>query len=140
MCEERNTRVEIRTDFLVIGSGIAGLTFALRVAKYGTVAIVTKKDKIESSTNYAQGGIASVFSTDDSFDLHVKDTLKTGDGLCHEDVVHFVVEQGPDRIKDLEDWGVKFTKNMKDSSSKYDLGKEGGHSKRRIVHASDFIE
>ncbi|MDY7032917.1 MAG: L-aspartate oxidase [Thermodesulfobacteriota bacterium] len=130
--------MEIRTDFLVIGSGIAGLTFALRVAKYGTVAIVTKKDKIESSTNYAQGGIASVSSKKDSFDLHVKDTMKTGDGLCHEDVVHFVVEQGPDRIEDLEMWGVKFTKSMKDSSSKYDLGKEGGHSKRRIVHASDF--
>ena len=130
--------MEIKTDFLVIGSGIAGLTFALKVSKYGTVAIVTKKNKIESSTNYAQGGIASVLNHGDSFDLHIKDTLITGDGLCHKDVVKMVVENGPDRIRDLEGWGVKFTGGEGDTGSKYDLGKEGGHSKRRIVHASDF--
>ncbi|MFH2011088.1 MAG: L-aspartate oxidase [Pseudomonadota bacterium] len=130
--------MEINTDFLVIGSGIAGLTFALKVAKYGTVAIVTKKNKLESSTNYAQGGIASVLSNVDSFDLHIEDTLITGDDICHEDVVRMVVENGPDRIKDLEGWGVKFTSGQGDTGSKYDLGKEGGHSKRRIVHASDF--
>ena len=101
--------MEIKTDFLVIGSGIAGLTFALKVSKYGTVAIVTKKNRLESSTNYAQGGIASVLGHGDSFYLHIEDTLKTGDGLCHEGVVKMVVENGPDRIRDLEDWGVKFT-------------------------------
>ena len=130
--------MEIKTDFLVIGSGIAGLTFALKVSKYGTVAIVTKKNKIESNTNYAQGGIASVLSTDDSFDQHIKDTTETGDGLCHEDVVKLVVEDGPNRIGDLEEWGVQFTKSTGGKGSKYDLGKEGGHSKRRIIHASDF--
>jgi L-aspartate oxidase len=130
--------LEIRTDFLVIGSGIAGLTFALKVSEYGTVAIVTKKNKIESNTNYAQGGIASVLNADDTFGLHIKDTIKAGDGLCHEDIVKLVVENGPDRIKDLEQWGVKFTRNPVGSGSEYDLGKEGGHSNRRIVHASDF--
>ncbi|MFH1625324.1 MAG: L-aspartate oxidase [Pseudomonadota bacterium] len=130
--------MEITTDFLVIGSGIAGLTFALKVSDYATVAIVTKKDKIESTTNYAQGGIASVFGGDDSFDLHIADTLKAGDGLCHEDVVEMVVKNGPDRIRDLEDWEVKFSETEEDAGGKYDLGKEGGHSRRRIVHASDF--
>ena len=130
--------MEIRTDFLVIGSGIAGLSFALKAAEHGTVSIVTKKDKLESSTNYAQGGIASVLGSDDSFDLHVADTLKAGDGLCHKDVVDLVVRSGPERLRDLEEWGVRFTKSKKDPSSRYDLGKEGGHSKRRIAHASDF--
>ena len=130
--------MEIKTDFLVIGSGIAGLTFALKVSKYGTVAIVTKKNKLESNTNYAQGGIASVLGRGDSFDLHIEDTLKTGDGLCHEGVVKMVVENGPERIRDLEGWGVKFTSGKGDPGFKYDLGKEGGHSKRRIVHVSDF--
>lgn len=134
----RERPLEIKTDFLVIGSGIAGLTFALKVADHGTVAIVTKKNKLESNTNYAQGGIASVLSADDSFDLHIRDTLKAGDGLCHEDVVKMVVENGPDRIRGLEDWGVRFTRGEGNSASEYDLGKEGGHSKRRIVHASDF--
>ena len=130
--------MEIKTDFLVIGSGIAGLTFALKVSDYGTVAIVTKKGKIDSNTNYAQGGIASVLGADDSFDFHIKDTLKAGDGLCHEDVVKMVVEDGPDRTRDLEDWGVNFTTSAKGTTSRYDLGKEGGHSRRRIIHASDF--
>ena len=130
--------MEIKTDFLVIGSGIAGLSYALKVSNFGTVAIVTKKNKVESNTNYAQGGIASVLSAEDSFDLHMQDTLKTGDGLCNEDVVRMVVENGPDRIKDLEDWGVRFTRSEEDPATKYDLGKEGVHSKRRIVHASDL--
>ena len=130
--------METRTDFLIIGSGIAGLTFALKVSQYGTVAIVTKKNKVDSNTNYAQGGIASVLSTDDSFDLHVEDTLKAGDGLCHKDIVKMVVENGPDRIRDLEEWGVRFTGSAGNTSPKYDLGKEGGHSRRRIAHASDF--
>lgn len=130
--------MEIKTDFLIIGSGIAGLSFALKVAPFGTVAIVTKKTKLESSTNYAQGGIAAVMSAEDSFEEHIKDTLTAGDGLCHEDVVKIVVEEGPARIKELIDWGVPFTHTKQGSRKEFDLGKEGGHSHRRIVHAKDF--
>lgn len=130
--------MEIRTDFLIIGSGIAGLSFALKVAALGSVAIVTKKDKIESSTNYAQGGIAVVMSGDDSFEDHIRDTLVAGDGLCHEDVVQMVVEEGPARIEELIALGVPFSRSSKGGSGEFDLGREGGHSKRRIIHASDF--
>ncbi len=130
--------MEIRTDFLIIGSGIAGLCFALKVAAYGSVAIVTKKDKIESSTNLAQGGIAVVMSPEDSFEKHINDTLIAGDGLCHEDVVEMVVEEGPSRIEELINWGVRFTQRKKGDLKEFDLGKEGGHSKRRIIHAKDF--
>jgi len=130
--------MEIKTDFLVIGSGIAGLSFALKVAPFGSVAIVTKKNKVESSTNYAQGGIAAVMSSNDSFESHIEDTLIVGDGLCHEDVVKLVVEEGPSRIEELIEWGVKFTRNEKDGERGFDLGREGGHSKRRILHARDF--
>jgi len=124
-------------DFLVIGSGIAGLTFALKSAQHGTVAIVTKKDKLEASTNYAQGGIASVLGPDDSFQLHIQDTLNSGDGLCHEDVVETVVRSGPDRIRDLVNLGVPFNLNTSETSP-FDLGREGGHSRNRIVHAQDM--
>jgi len=124
--------MEIKTDFLIIGSGIAGLSFALKVAPLGTVAIVTKKNKLESSTNYAQGGIAAVMSSEDSFEEHIKDTLIAGDGLCHEDVVKMVVEEGPARIEELINWGVPFTHKKEGSDKEFDLGKEGGHSKRRI--------
>lgn len=127
--------MEIRTDFLVIGSGIAGLIFALEAGKYGKVSIITKKDRMETSTNYAQGGIASVFDPDDSFELHIQDTLKAGDGLCHEDVVRMVVTEGPKQIKELEELGVNFTKKSKNNG--LDLGMEGGHSRRRIVHTKD---
>ena len=123
------------TDFLVIGSGIAGLSFALKAAQYGTVAIITKKQKAESNTNYAQGGIASVVSPDDSFDLHIQDTLMAGAGLCHRDAVELIVKNGPERLKELIEWGVKFSKREDGS---LDLGKEGGHSKNRIVHAADL--
>jgi L-aspartate oxidase len=99
----------INTDYLVIGSGIAGLRFALDAAKTGTVAIVTKKEKTEGSTNYAQGGIASVLDPDDSFDLHIKDTLTSGDGICHEDIVKLVVQEGPERIHELVSFGVRFS-------------------------------
>ncbi len=126
--------MEIRTDFLVIGSGIAGLSFALKVAHHGTVAVITKKEKAESNTNYAQGGIASVFGTDDSFDLHINDTLKTGSSLCHEDAVRILVTEGPQRLKELIDFGARFTKEQ----DKFDLGREGGHSRNRIVHAEDL--
>src|SRR5450756_3072002 len=96
-------------DYLVLGSGIAGLTFALKVAPRGRVAIVTKKDRAESDTNYAQGGIASVTSKEDSFELHVRDTLEAGAGLCREDVVRTIVSEGPARIQELIELGMKFS-------------------------------
>ncbi len=130
--------MEIKTDFLILGSGIAGLSFALKVCNFGSVAIVTKKEKIESSTNYAQGGIASVLGTDDSFDSHIADTLAVGDGLSHPEVVESVVKDGPSRIRELIEWGVNFSKNSSEKGDSYDLGREGGHSKRRIVHAQDL--
>jgi len=128
--------MEVQTDCLVIGSGIAGLIFALEAARSGTVTIVTKKEKAETSTNYAQGGIASVFDLEDSFDLHIQDTLESGDGLCHEDVVRLVVEEGPARIRELISLGVHFSHQRKNKDT-LDLGKEGGHSRRRIVHTKD---
>ena len=91
----------MKFDTLVVGSGIAGLTFALKVATTRKVAVVTKKESVETSTNYAQGGIASVLDPEDSFDLHIQDTLSAGDGLCHPDIVSMVVKSGPDRIREL---------------------------------------
>ena len=127
-------------DFLILGSGIAGLTFALRVAPRGRVAIVTKKDRAESNTNYAQGGIASVTSKEDTFELHVRDTLAAGAGLCKERVVRTIVEDGPARIQELIELGMKFSEReapSEDGGKELDLGREGGHSKRRILHAKD---
>ena len=127
-------------DFLVLGSGIAGLFFALKVAPRGRVAIVTKKNRAESNTNYAQGGIASVTSKEDSFELHVQDTLQAGAGLCKESVVRTIVEEGPARIAELIELGMKFSERempSEDGGRQLDLGKEGGHSKRRILHAKD---
>ena len=98
-------------DYLVLGSGIAGLTFALKVAPRGRVAIVTKKDRAESNTNYAQGGIASVTSQADSFESHVRDTLAAGGGLCRESVVRTIVEEGPARIAELIARGMKFSES-----------------------------
>ncbi|MFC1532366.1 L-aspartate oxidase [Thermodesulfobacteriota bacterium] len=128
--------MEIKTDYLVIGTGIAGLTFALQAARSGTVSIVTKKEKMEASTNYAQGGIASVFDLEDSFELHIMDTLQSGDGLCNENIVRMVVQDGPDRIQELISMGVNFSRRS-GSSENLDLGMEGGHSRRRIVHTKD---
>jgi L-aspartate oxidase len=130
--------MEIKTDFLVLGSGIAGLSFAIKAAELGTVAIVTKKEKFESNTNYAQGGIAAVHDRTDSFEDHIRDTLACGDGLCHEDVVRFVVAEGPERIAQLIQWGVEFTRAVKGDTAVYDLGREGGHSRRRVLHAKDL--
>src|SRR5579859_1109836 len=127
-------------DFIVLGSGIAGLSFALKVAPRGRVAIVTKKDRAESNTNYAQGGIAAVTSKEDSFELHVRDTLTAGAGLCKESVVRTIVEEGPARIQELIELGMKFSERdapAEDGGKELDLGKEGGHSKRRILHAKD---
>src|SRR6202142_4530010 len=118
-------------DFLVRGSGIAGLSFALKVAPRGRVAILTKKDRAESNTNYAQGGIAAVTSRTDDFNSHVQDTLECGDGLCREDVVRAIVEDAPPRVQELAELGVAFTPQ---ASGGYALGREGGHSNRRILH------
>jgi L-aspartate oxidase len=123
-----------RTDFLVIGSGIAGLTFALKAARYGKVTIVTKSAIYDSNTKYAQGGIAAVFSEPDNFEKHIRDTLIAGDGICNEEVVRLVVQEAPARIQDLIDLGVPFDKK-KDGT--YDLAKEGGHTEYRILHAKD---
>ncbi len=130
--------MDIKSDYLVIGSGIAGLSFALEAAKSGTVSVVTKKEMMEGSTNYAQGGIASVFDPDDSFDLHIRDTLESGDGLCKENIVSLVVKEGPARIRELIELGVTFTLQGKDGPVSLDLGREGGHSRRRIVHTKDL--
>ena len=124
-------------DFLILGSGIAGLTFALKVAPLGRVAIVTKKSRAESNTNYAQGGIAAVTSREDSFEIHVRDTLEAGAGLCHEEVVRTIVEEGPARIAELIELGMKFSERENNGRRELDLGREGGHSKRRILHAKD---
>ncbi len=126
---------DMETDILVIGSGIAGLTYALKCADFADVTVITKKEKAESSTNYAQGGIAAVFSKDDSFDAHIRDTIKAGDGLCNIEVVETIVKDGPRAIKELSELGVRFSISNGDG---YDLGREGGHSARRVVHASDF--
>ena len=125
------------TDFLVIGSGISGLSFALKAASLGRVTIVTKKRRADTATNLAQGGIAAVLSTEDSFDLHVQDTLRAGAGLCHEDIVRLVVETGPERIQELIRLGVDFQSAEADPAH-LDLGREGGHSARRIAHAMDL--
>src|SRR5438874_13339062 len=127
-------------DFLVLGSGIAGLSFALKVAPRGRVAIVTKKDQAESNTNYAQGGIAAVTSKEDSFEMHVRDTLEAGAGLCKEDVVRTIVQEGPARIQELIELGMRFSERNAGTANgarELDLGKEGGHSRRRILHAKD---
>ena len=134
--------MDIKTDFLIIGSGIAGLMYALKVADHGTVAIVTKKEAVDSNTNLAQGGIASVFDRQDSFDLHIRDTLDAGDGLCNPDVVRQVVTGGPERIRELMAIGVQFTTGGEAGGNNgrppFDLGREGGHSCNRIVHAHDM--
>src|SRR5216117_3628452 len=98
-----------RFDFLVLGSGIAGLSFALKVARRGRVAIITKKNRAESNTNYAQGGIAAVTSKEDSFEMHVRDTIEAGAGLCQEQVVRAIVQEGPARISELIELGMKFS-------------------------------
>jgi L-aspartate oxidase len=131
--------MRIESDTLVIGGGIAGLAFALKAAAHGTVTLITKDRLPESNTAYAQGGIASVWSPEDSFDAHIEDTLDAGAGLCHRDVVELVVREGPDRIRELIALGTNFSRAeaMDGEDSEYALGREGGHSHRRILHASD---
>jgi L-aspartate oxidase len=128
----------VESDFLVIGTGIAGLSFALKAAEVGSVTVITKKESQESNTNYAQGGIASVLSPDDSFDLHMQDTLEAGAGLCKRDVVELVVKAGPQMVQELMDWGVRFTREKQTGESPLALGREGGHSKNRIAFSADL--
>ncbi|MDC3953447.1 L-aspartate oxidase [Polyangium jinanense] len=126
--------VAVTTDFLVIGSGIAGLTFALDIAEHGEVVVVTKRSSEESNTRWAQGGIAAVISPEDTFDAHIKDTLVAGAGLCHEVVVDICVREGPDRIRELMDRGARFDREKDGSIA---LAREGGHSARRVLHVAD---
>ncbi|MEJ2659785.1 MAG: L-aspartate oxidase [Desulfobacteraceae bacterium] len=134
---------DVKTDILVIGSGIAGLMYALKVADTATVALVTKKEAMDSNTNLAQGGIASVFGGTDTFDLHIEDTLASGDGLCNRDVVERVVQEGPGCITELMQMGVQFNLRRQQEGESadptdFDLGREGGHCRNRIVHAHDM--
>ncbi|MGV3721470.1 MAG: L-aspartate oxidase [Actinomycetota bacterium] len=125
---------------LVIGSGVAGLTYALKVAEFATVLLITKKENTESNTNYAQGGIAAVMSADDSPDLHIEDTLTAGAGLCHLDAVEQMVREGPDQVRQLIEWGARFSleADAGEQPPHLALGREGGHSRHRIVHAKDL--
>lgn len=129
----------LETDFLVIGSGIAGLTFAVKTAKRfpdRSVTILTKVNTDETNTKYAQGGIAVVNDPEhDSFDKHIQDTLISGDGLCNEDIVSMVIKEGPERVQEIIDWGANFDK---DEAGDYMRGKEGGHSENRILHHKDI--
>ena len=124
----------VTTDFLVLGSGVAGLTFALEAAEHGEVTIVTKRSAEESNTRYAQGGIAAVLGKDDTPEAHIKDTLVAGAGLCHEVVVEICAREGPDRIRELIARGADFDK---DEQGELSLTREGGHSARRVVHVAD---
>jgi L-aspartate oxidase len=139
LCISRGIKSNImQTDFLVIGSGIAGLTYALKTAQAmpdKTVTVLTKTQSDETNTKYAQGGIAGVMDFDkDSFDKHIKDTLIAGDGLCDKDIVEIVVKEGRDRINEIIAWGANFDK---DAEGDFKLGKEGGHSEYRILHHKD---
>ena len=123
-----------KVDFLVIGSGIAGLTYALKVAQHGKVIVVTKTKEEESNTHYAQGGIAAVMYTPDTYQKHIQDTLTAGAGLCNENIVKITISESTKRIEELIDWGANFDKTI---TGKYDLAKEGGHSEYRVLHHKD---
>jgi L-aspartate oxidase len=125
------------TDFLVIGGGLAGLSFALKAARHGSVLVLTKDRLPESATEYAQGGIASVWSSEDSFEEHSQDTMAAGAQLCHPEIVDLVVREGPERVRELIALGTRFSMRDGARADDYDLGREGGHSHRRILHASD---
>src|SRR5205809_1925459 len=127
-----------KTDFLVVGSGIAGLTYALKIAQQypdKKVLVMTKASADETNTKYAQGGVAVVNDLEnDSFEKHIEDTLIAGDGLCNRNVVEIVVKEGPDRVKELIEWGARFDK---EADGDFKLGREGGHSEFRIIHHKD---
>ncbi len=135
----RGVIMALTCDYLVIGSGIAGLSFALEAAEHGDVLVVTKRSRDETNTKYAQGGIAAVLSAGDSFEAHIQDTLVSGAGLCHERAVEICVKEGPARIAMLERVGTRFDKAERsvENDADLDLHLEGGHSARRIAHAAD---
>ncbi|MEP7070772.1 MAG: L-aspartate oxidase [Verrucomicrobiota bacterium] len=124
-------------DFVVVGSGIAGLSFALKAAKHGSVAVITKRKGSDSNTAWAQGGIACVTSDEDSFELHVRDTIEAGAGLCDEQVVRTIITEAPAAIRELQEIGVHFDEREVSGQRELDLGREGGHSKRRVLHVQD---
>src|SRR5271170_4440322 len=129
----------IESDFLVIGGGIAGMIFALKASAIGSVTVLTKAASDEANTAYAQGGIASVWSVDDSFESHVEDTLRAGAGLCNRAAVETIVRDGPEAVRELIRLGTRFSRveagGPDDNEIEYDLGQEGGHSHRRVLHA-----
>ena len=129
----------LKTDFLIIGSGIAGLTFAVKTARRfpnRNITILTKAHTDETNTKYAQGGIAVVNDLEnDSFQKHIDDTLIAGDGLCNAEIVELVVKEGPERVNEMIEWGTQFDKN---AEGDYLRGKEGGHSEYRILHHKDI--
>jgi L-aspartate oxidase len=128
--------MRIQTDILILGSGIAGLTLAIKSAKKfpkSSITVLTKTEEGESNTRYAQGGIAAVWDMEkDNFKKHIADTLDAGDGLCKENIVKIVIEEGPDRVREIIQWGANFDKEK--NSKEYDLAREGGHSEHRILH------
>src|SRR5271170_7853060 len=129
---------QLFSDFLVIGGGIAGLMFAIQAAEVGTVTVLTKAASNEANTAYAQGGIASVWSVDDSFESHIDDTLRAGAGLCNRHTVETIVRDGPEAVRELIALGTRFTRVEEGGEDEYDLGREGGHSHRRVLHAQDL--
>lgn len=129
----------MQSTVLVIGSGVAGLTYALKAAEFASVTLVTKKEHTESNTNYAQGGIAAVMAADDSPELHIEDTETAGAGLCHPDAVRQMVLEGPNRVRELIEWGANFSlEEAETQPPRLSLGREGGHSRNRIIHAKDL--
>lgn len=126
--------MERHFDFLIIGSGVAGLSFALKVAEHGSVCIISKTKLEETNTSYAQGGIAAVTYAPDSYAKHIEDTMIAGDGICNRDVVEMVVREAPERIQELVSWGAQF--DIKEDG-KFDLNREGGHSEHRVLHHKD---
>ena len=123
-----------KTDFLIVGSGIAGLRAALALAAAGRVLILTKADPTESNTGYAQGGIAAAVGADDSGDLHAADTIRAGDGLCDEAAVRVLVDDGPRYVEELAEWGTRFDR---EADGQIALGREAAHSVRRVLHSSN---
>ncbi|HXZ87743.1 MAG TPA: L-aspartate oxidase [Candidatus Binataceae bacterium] len=128
----------LSSDFLVVGGGIAGLLFAIKASEAGSVTVLTKAASDEANTAYAQGGIASVWSVSDSFESHVGDTLRAGAGLCNRSAVEAIVRDGPDAVRELIALGTRFTRVEEGGEDEYDLGREGGHTHRRVLHAQDL--
>ena len=137
MANVRSRPEVVETDVLVLGSGIAGLSYAIKAAGHGRVTVLTKKEDSEANTNYAQGGIAAVMDPHDSFQSHIADTLSTGAGLCDRDAVELLVRSGPERVRELIEYGVRFSYERSDPA-RLSLAREGGHSARRIVRADDL--